>query len=276
MSPEILDGTFEHNKTWESYKRNDVYAFSLVIWEVMRRTRLASLGHNQSDIGQTIPMVATANEYTEYALPYHADVGHDPSFDEMKKVVCMDEKRPDIPQNWRDTHPFFGGVCKIMEESWCKKPSSRLSMLRIKKNLNHLNRCAMSEPDCGVASASHSCYFSTHPVTAHNYLAFAGASNSNDTGRYGRGCQYQKPAAAVGQGRLGFSHHSLTGGGVGGGQASAGSGSVNSAVTQTSYCSSGYQSKLGSQSGGVEESGLAANENFSLITEEAPRSGNNQ
>lgn len=37
MAPEILDGTLAIDD-FESYKRADVYAFSLVLWEIMRRT----------------------------------------------------------------------------------------------------------------------------------------------------------------------------------------------------------------------------------------------
>merc|ERR1712062_826072 len=63
---------------------------------------------------------------------------------------------------------------------------------------------------------------------------------------------------------LGVSRHSITGGGasraIGNGYGAAGSGSVNSTVTQSSYCSSGYQSKLGSQSGSVDQSGLNSSE----------------
>ena len=86
MSPEILDGTIEQHKTFESYKQADVYAFSLVIWEVLRRTRGAG------------PDLDTA---LDFALPYHQHVGPDPSFDEMKRVVSVDNIRPEVPQEWR-------------------------------------------------------------------------------------------------------------------------------------------------------------------------------
>ena len=43
---------------------------------------------------------------------------------------------------------------------------------------------------------------------------------------------------------------------------SGGSGSVNSTATQSSYCSSGYQSKLGSHSGSVGHGSLASHENI--------------
>lgn len=87
MSPEILDGSIENNKTFESYKRVDVYSFSLVMWEVLRRTRFVDTDPDSAQ---------------DFALPYHLDVGPDPSFDEMKKVVCTNNARPEIPPSWID------------------------------------------------------------------------------------------------------------------------------------------------------------------------------
>ena len=31
-----------------------------------------------------------------FALPYHLDVGPDPGFDEMRKIVCVDGRRPGV------------------------------------------------------------------------------------------------------------------------------------------------------------------------------------
>ena len=36
----------------------------------------------------------------EYRLPYHDVVSSDPSLDEMRKVVCVDEQRPEKPSYW--------------------------------------------------------------------------------------------------------------------------------------------------------------------------------
>lgn len=34
-------------------------------------------------------------------MPYYDIVPNDPSFDDMKKVVVTEKKRPDIPNRWR-------------------------------------------------------------------------------------------------------------------------------------------------------------------------------
>jgi len=36
----------------------------------------------------------------DYELPYYDHVPHDPSFDDMKKVVVVEKTRPDIPNRW--------------------------------------------------------------------------------------------------------------------------------------------------------------------------------
>ena len=47
----------------------------------------------------------------EYEPPYHGMVGPDPSFEEMKKVVVVDGRRPTIPQHWKND-----------DVSWCVNP----------------------------------------------------------------------------------------------------------------------------------------------------------
>lgn len=70
--------------------QSDIYSFALVIWEVLRKTRV-----NDDDEASVL----------EYALPYHTVVGSDPSFEEMKKVVC-EGLRPEIPQVWQDLSQY--------------------------------------------------------------------------------------------------------------------------------------------------------------------------
>ena len=40
------------------------------------------------------------DEVEEYQVPYYNMVPHDPTFEEMKKVVGVDGQRPVIPQRW--------------------------------------------------------------------------------------------------------------------------------------------------------------------------------
>lgn len=36
----------------------------------------------------------------DYEVPYYDAVGNDPSFEEMRKVVCIERRRPAIPNRW--------------------------------------------------------------------------------------------------------------------------------------------------------------------------------
>ncbi len=44
----------------------------------------------------------------DYKPPFHDVVPSDPSFEDMKKVVCVDQQRPNIPNRW-----FSDPVSKI-------------------------------------------------------------------------------------------------------------------------------------------------------------------
>lgn len=62
----MLDETLsvEH---FDSFKRADVYAYGLVLWEIARRCNINGI-------------------YNEYQLPYHDLVPPDPTIEEMRKV----------------------------------------------------------------------------------------------------------------------------------------------------------------------------------------------
>jgi hypothetical protein len=60
-----------------------MYSFALVMYEVLRRTNLPT------------------SDALPYELPYDADVCPDPSFEEMKQVVCLAKKRPELHQRWQ-------------------------------------------------------------------------------------------------------------------------------------------------------------------------------
>ena len=46
-------------------------------------------------------IIHVAGIYEEYQLPYFDLVPSDPSPEEMKKVVCVERCRPDIPNRWQ-------------------------------------------------------------------------------------------------------------------------------------------------------------------------------
>jgi len=114
MSPEILDMSM-NMQLFESFRRVDVYAFALVMWEVTRRCM-------------------THEGVEDYALPFHEVVLPDPGFEDMRKVVCVDQFRPNIPQRWEDDQ-VLNGLSKLMRDCWHDNSNVRLPALRIKKSL---------------------------------------------------------------------------------------------------------------------------------------------
>lgn len=114
MSPEVLDESI-NMECFEDFQRADIYALALVFWEVCRRTLSSGI-------------------VEEYMVPYQDVVPGDPSFEEMKKVICGDHLRPSLPNRWNDD-PLLTGMSKLMRECWHKNSNVRLPALCIKKTL---------------------------------------------------------------------------------------------------------------------------------------------
>ena len=73
--------------------------------------------------------------FSEYVAP-------DPSLDEMRKVVCIEKLRPDIPEVWLKDSVLIE-ITKLMQETWTEKGSSRLTALRVKKSLTTIMQCSI-------------------------------------------------------------------------------------------------------------------------------------
>ncbi|KAK3761697.1 hypothetical protein RRG08_016129 [Elysia crispata] len=113
MAPEVLNGEL-NPAFFESFKRVDVYAFGLVLWEIAKRAR------PYADL---------------YHPPFWDVVPHDPTLEDMKKVVVDEGQRPPIPNQW-ETDPLMCDIARMMCECWSHQPSARLTILRVKKNLH--------------------------------------------------------------------------------------------------------------------------------------------
>lgn len=121
---------------------------------------------NEAEAEQCSPMW-TAGIHEEYQLPYYDLVPSDPSIEEMRKVVCDQKLRPNVPNWWQSyevcprpstlhTSAPSGGILylhqlsvlsvqalrvmgKIMRECWYANGAARLTALRIKKTLSQLS-----------------------------------------------------------------------------------------------------------------------------------------
>lgn len=74
----MLDETMD-TRQFDPYKRSDVYSFGLVLWEIARRC-----GAMPDD----------------YQPPYYDCVAPDPALEDMRRVVCVEKRRPIVPNRW--------------------------------------------------------------------------------------------------------------------------------------------------------------------------------
>ncbi|XP_059622585.1 TGF-beta receptor type-1-like [Phlebotomus argentipes] len=118
MAPEVLEDTINPTQ-FDAFKRADVYAFGLILWEIARRCSVAGV-------------------HDEYQLPYYDLVQPDPAIEEMRKVVCTDRQRPRVPSRWHNDGVQHS-IAKVMKECWYQNPAARLTALRIKKTLAGVN-----------------------------------------------------------------------------------------------------------------------------------------
>ncbi|KAJ6660815.1 hypothetical protein lerEdw1_017441 [Lerista edwardsae] len=117
MAPEILDDTMNVD-IFESFKRADIYSLGLVYWEISRRCSVGGI-------------------VEEYQLPYYDVVPSDPSIEDMRKVVCEQKLRPNIPNQWQSCEALRV-MGRIMRECWYPNGAARLTALRIKKTISQL------------------------------------------------------------------------------------------------------------------------------------------
>ena len=121
MSPETLDNSMDA-KSFEAFKMVDMYAFSLVLWEICRRC----VTTNSSTKSVMVE---------DYMSPYNDVVPSDPSFPDMYEAVCMKGIRPPVSERWQ-SEDILAVLSKIMQECWHPNPAARLTALRVKKTIN--------------------------------------------------------------------------------------------------------------------------------------------
>ncbi|XP_072528030.1 bone morphogenetic protein receptor type-1B-like [Salminus brasiliensis] len=114
MAPEVLEETLNRNH-FQSYIMADMYSFGLILWEICRRC-------------------VSGGVVEEYQLPYHEYVPTDPSYEDMREVVCIKRIRPPFPSRW-SSDECLRQLGKLMTECWAPSPASRLTALRVKKTL---------------------------------------------------------------------------------------------------------------------------------------------
>ncbi|CAL1615530.1 unnamed protein product [Knipowitschia caucasica] len=114
MPPEVLEESLNRNH-FQSFIMTDMYSYGLILWEIARRC-------------------VSGGIVEEYQLPYYDLVPTDPSYEDMREVVCIKRLRPSFPNRWTSDE-CLRQISKLMSECWAHNPASRLTALRVKKTL---------------------------------------------------------------------------------------------------------------------------------------------
>ncbi|XP_028399664.1 bone morphogenetic protein receptor type-1B-like [Dendronephthya gigantea] len=131
LAPELLDRSLvPGNCAHIALVKADVYSLGLVLWEIAFRTQSEGIQEPSQ-------------------LPYQDMVSLNPSLEEMRKVVCVDRKRPPILNRWyRDE--VMRRTSRVIEECWHHSPDARLTALRVQKTLTKLDELLTDEIEIQV------------------------------------------------------------------------------------------------------------------------------
>ncbi|XP_052829895.1 bone morphogenetic protein receptor type-2 isoform X2 [Octopus bimaculoides] len=173
MAPELLDGAVNLRDCEASLKQIDVYSLGLVLWEIASRC---------SDLWQGVPV-------PEYMLPYQAEVGIHPSFEEMQILVSANKKRPWLPDMWKDSNVAIHTLKETIEDCWDHDAEARLTSFCVIERISDLSAMSphdsrlkgvtptlnststhitVSEDAAGISAVQRNCYLATSSVTAEN------------------------------------------------------------------------------------------------------------
>ncbi|XP_059612862.1 bone morphogenetic protein receptor type-2 [Phlebotomus argentipes] len=123
MAPEVLEGAVNLRDCESALKQIDVYALGLVLWELSTRCQ---------------DFYPEGQGTADYRAPYEAEVGKNPTYEQMQVFVSRHKARPLFPPTWG------GGIAgKIIretcEECWDQDAEARLTALCVEERLHELS-----------------------------------------------------------------------------------------------------------------------------------------
>ncbi|GFS14616.1 serine/threonine-protein kinase receptor [Elysia marginata] len=131
MAPEVLEGAICFNR--DSFLRIDMYACGLILWELMTRC------------------TAVDGPVSDYRLPFEAEVGQQPSLEDMQTRVVTRKMRPALNPLW-NKHPGLCGLIPTVEECWDQDAEARLSAGCVQERIRQLARTVNSQQQTQLIS----------------------------------------------------------------------------------------------------------------------------
>nr|CAD2204665.1 unnamed protein product [Meloidogyne enterolobii] len=92
--------------------------------------------NNISTISTSLNEINNLKEH-QHKLPFELIVETDPSFDQMREIVCDKKIRPPILNEWKKEENLII-ICNLMIECWSNWPTSRHKALKIKKEITKI------------------------------------------------------------------------------------------------------------------------------------------
>lgn len=163
MAPEILEGAVNLRDCEAALKQIDVYALGLIIWELCTRCEDFYL------TPQTVP---------PYKTPYEAEIGKNPSFEQMQVLVSRHKARPQFPSTLTGCQAVK--IAKdTCEDCWDHDAEARLTALCVEERLHELSTY---KPNSSDASSdlliSSSLKVNSSSVIDHNLYAYSNNSTN--------------------------------------------------------------------------------------------------
>ncbi|KAK2721016.1 activin receptor type-2A-like isoform X2 [Artemia franciscana] len=123
MAPEVLEGAVNLRECEAALKQVDVYALSLVLWELATRC---------------FDLCVSSNKVSLYKMPFEAELGPHIDFERLQNLVCRLKARPLFPEFWRENNPAIRLLRETIEDCWDQDSEARLTAVCVEERFTEM------------------------------------------------------------------------------------------------------------------------------------------